>query len=450
MTLGLILVFFAAFAAFTWRRLEYGVVAIAAALPLYVVRFHVFGLPSTLLEGMLLTLFFIWIIQNRKKLREIMQNFFAQKFLTVGICMFFLASIISIFIAPDHIAALGLWRAYIFEPLLFFFVCIDTIHTKRQILTVCSASILSAGSIALYAIFQKIAGFGIPEPWTLERRVTSIYPYPNAIGLYLAPIVMIGIALLVWRLTVVIPTIRQLVEGIHKIKNYSICTVLCSALITLLLAIFFAKTEAALVALAISGIWFGFFWSKKSRRAAVALCIFLLFAMSISPPLQKTLQEKFFLNDWSGTVRKLIWKESIPMIQDHWIVGAGFSGYPERMRDYHKAEFIEIFQYPHNIILNIWSEMGIMGLVAFEMLIGWFFYILIRSLRILRNVPHGDERDFIRALAFGCFFAMMTIVIHGLVDVPYFKNDLAVFFWILMGLAVVVCTRTKELNQECT
>lgn len=32
--------------------------------------------------------------------------------------------------------------------------------------------------------------------------------------------------------------------------------------------------------------------------------------------------------------------------------------------------------------------------------------------------------------------SMAALLVHGLVDVPYFKNDLAVLFWILISLSI--------------
>ena len=46
--------------------------------------------------------------------------------------------------------------------------------------------------LSIFAIYQKFTGTFIPNPfWAAEatRRVTSFYPYPNALALYLAPIV---------------------------------------------------------------------------------------------------------------------------------------------------------------------------------------------------------------------------------------------------------------------
>ncbi len=39
-----------------------------------------------------------------------------------------------------------------------------------------------------------------------------------------------------------------------------------------------------------------------------------------------------------------------------------------------------------------------------------------------------------RAIHFGVLLALVGIVIHGLVDVPYFKNDLSLEFWTLMAI----------------
>ena len=40
-----------------------------------------------------------------------------------------------------------------------------------------------------------------------------------------------------------------------------------------------------------------------------------------------------------------------------------------------------------------------------------------------------------RPLQLGVLLALMGIIVHGLVDVPYFKNDLSLEFWVLLGLS---------------
>ena len=36
-----------------------------------------------------------------------------------------------------------------------------------------------------------------------------------------------------------------------------------------------------------------------------------------------------------------------------------------------------------------------------------------------------------------------VIIIHGIVDVPYFKNDLAIIFWVLLAILSIFNLRVK-------
>lgn len=136
---------------------------------------------------------------------------------------------------------------------------------------------------------------------------------------------------------------------------------------------------------------------------ALSIVISLLF-----PPLF----QKLTLQDYSGSVRLSQWSETIDMLQDHWLLGAGLSGYQTVFKPYHQATHLEIFQYPHNILLNIWVELGLLGLIAVGLL----------SWHVLRAEP---------SIA---IFALLQMIIHGLVDVPYFKNDLAFLTWIFLAI----------------
>ena len=108
------------------------------------------------------------------------------------------------------------------------------------------------------------------------------------------------------------------------------------------------------------------------------------------------------------------------MLLDHPAFGAGLNAYPQTLAPYHDNTLYEIFQYPHNLFLNIWTELGLLGLIAFF----WLAWLIIRT------AVHGrlKSRPYVLAL----FAALLAMTIHGLVDVPYFKNDLSVLTWILI------------------
>jgi hypothetical protein len=53
---------------------------------------------------------------------------------------------------------------------------------------------LSTVAVSVFAIYQYITGQYIPNDFwasSVNRRATSFFPFPNAVGLYLAPIIML-------------------------------------------------------------------------------------------------------------------------------------------------------------------------------------------------------------------------------------------------------------------
>ena len=56
-------------------------------------------------------------------------------------------------------------------------------------------------------------------------------------------------------------------------------------------------------------------------------------------------------------------------------------------------------------------------------------------------------RDGWRPYQLGVLLALLAVVVHGMVDVPYFKNDLSFEFWTLLGIAwagIVWANRAPE------
>jgi O-antigen ligase len=76
----------------------------------------------------------------------------------------------------------------------------------------------------------------------------------------------------------------------------------------------------------------------------------------------------------------------------------------------------------------MWSELGLLGLVAFVVLLGM---LLWRGWQ-----GFYTARGFTRPLLWGTSAAFTAIAVHGLFDTPYYKNDLSVEFWIVAALQV--------------
>jgi uncharacterized membrane protein YhaH (DUF805 family) len=73
--------------------------------------------------------------------------------------------------------------------------------------------------------------------------------------------------------------------------------------------------------------------------------------------------------------------------------------------------------------------LGLLGLLSFIWLGLAFFW---QNLKIVfkKTADLAKEQKWLNIVL---IFVMAEIVIHGLVDAPYFKNDLAVLFWIIIS-----------------
>jgi putative inorganic carbon (HCO3(-)) transporter len=121
-----------------------------------------------------------------------------------------------------------------------------------------------------------------------------------------------------------------------------------------------------------------------------------------------------------------LWSATLRMLSHYPIFGAGLSGFADRIAPYWNANHPERFIDPHNIVLNFWVETGLLGLFAFA-------WLLVVTFRISWLGWKQSDAGW-RPIFLGVLLAMVAIVVHGLVDVPYFKNDLSLLFWALAGL----------------
>ncbi|MAG11935.1 MAG: hypothetical protein CMI52_03975 [Parcubacteria group bacterium] len=382
------------------------------ALPTYQIRFALGNIPVTLLEISILILFAQWFFtQEKTRIKSLYEEY---KNLFRFIAVLLIAASISIFTSPDTTAAAGIWKAYFLEPILFFTVFIDVVRTKKELRLVVNALAFVAAAIAIATVAQALNWLPTLEPWKTDHRYTGLFPYPNAVGLFLAPLIPIFVA-----------------SSKCLCKRWDSILLMLTALISLL-AIFMAQSEGAVVALTGSIIIWGLFRGRRFRFGSITAIITAIFIIQTQP----LILDKLLLKDWSGTVRRLMWQDTVTMITHHPIAGAGLSGYPAAFAKYHKHPAIEIFQYPHNIILNTWSEIGLLGLIAFIAIIAYFGFILLTR-------PKTKHSYFQHALG----VSMLILVIHGIVDVPYFKNDLSILFWIIVGMLIAnphIDTDTKK------
>lgn len=375
-------------------------------LPTYLIRFDLGGLPTTALEVIFAILLIAWLMKREKRLVDIR-----------GWRLFMLAWIavatVAVFVSPLAREAAGIWKAYFIEPAIFFIMANDLLRNETDRLNALAALAWSAIVIGVVTIIQRITGLGIspmydgapPAAGEVEAwRATAFYGYPNAIGLFLAPLIP-----LFW-------TFRK--KKIFEVALY------VSAV-----ALILAQSEGAAIGAAAAILMLGLS-ERRSRKAIIVGFVTALIIAMVLPTRAKVI-ENLSLKGWSGRVRTEMWSETWNMLKDHALLGAGLSGYPIVFKPYHRAGHIEIFQYPHDIFLNFWSELGLAG----ALMLVWL------ALLIIKTYKRGD------AMSLAIIAAFVAILVHGLVDVPYFKNDLAMLWWLLLAMLVSIRAETKKAEH---
>ena len=452
-------------------RLDLAVMLLIMALPSYLIRFSIFNIPLTLLEAMILIAFIVWFLKNYKEIISNLKLKINYKFKVKNlklknypfnkeIILLLIISFISIAVAGFTDSAFGIWKAYFFESILVFILIFNVFQNKEKkainFTKIFWSITISAFIVSVFAIYQKITGnFIFNELWAEEktRRVVSFFGYPNAVGLYLGPIILIMFGWLIEKLK-------------NKSKKLKIVFIGLTIIISLL-SIYFAKSEGALVGVIAGLIVFGLLSGRKIRLIIILLVFIFGTSIMFYHPIRDYAVKKIFLKDLSGEIRKQQWKETWKMMTEskiRFIFGSGLSNYQNAIKPYHqegiffnkendpdfrrkivifnnkyRAEHwqpVEIYMYPHNIFLNFWTELGLAGLLLFVWIIIKFWII---GIKLIKNNNKNNKY-----LIIGLICSMVVIVIHGLVDVPYFKNDLSIIFWILIAMIGI-----KKITEEC-
>ncbi len=453
----------------TWRKFHHGIFLLFLLLPTYLIRFHIGPLPTTLLEMMIWIILVIWLIKYNKKIILNLKSYFLNhKSLFISICAFLLATTISIFTSVDIRAALGEWKAFYIEPFLIFLLIITTTNeqssknskqkhqNKLQVTSyklqktkivnsILSALIISGLVTSMFAIYQHFTGFLVPHAFWANGdsyRVTAWYGFPNGVGLFLAPLVPIATYLIKinfeeFKKRMLNVEYRILIKSKKGYIQNSIFYILFVSYILYLIsapfAVIFAKSTGGLIGM-LAGIGLLLLIYKKTRWITVVVCIIGILSLFSFSGLSSLKNEVLF-QDRSGQVRLSIYQETWEFLKDNPILGAGLASYSKKIEPYHttvNGEGIEIFHHPHNIFLTMWVNLGLLGLFG-------FLILLVTSYRLLVTKNRSKLNIFILA-------SLATIIVTGLVDSPYIKNDLSIFFWTIIALTII--SQTQRLDTK--
>jgi O-antigen ligase len=383
-----------------------GLATLACALtPAYTIRWRLGFYPTTLLEIAILATVAAFAYES---LRVRSMPAWRSPF-TVPAAIFILAGAISVLVAPDRRAAAGIYRAYLLEPIAFFFVLSTIVSTYQRALALLSG--LAAAGVVV-GIANSVVVLDAFRHHTLNPAVTGpviIYTNANDVALFLVPLLAIAGSIV-------------LHSADRRVRQVSLAFIIIAGAGTLL-----SLSRGGYLALA--AVALGLALSHRRRWWLVGAAVVAAIALALIPPIAHRLAVEVDFSNGSNTLvgRFELWRVSLQMLGQHILFGAGLSGFAQTLAPYWNPTHTDRFIYPHNIVLTFWSETGLIGLSAFA----WIMFVGFRQ------AWHGWRGEAFgwRELELGVLLALVAVVVHGIVDVPYFKNDLALEFWVLMGVA---------------
>jgi O-antigen ligase len=410
MTELFILAYFICFCILAWKNFSLAIGFLIIFLPAYLIRFNIGPIPSTILEINFFAIFLVWFTKHAKTdlpiIFEIIKRY---RFLFIFTFLLITSAFISCFLHPIPLRALAIWRAYFLEPILLFVIIIG--HKKNITADSLIKYLMVTGlGVSILAIIQKITGqFYPPSLWNDELfgRATSFFTSPNAVGLFLVPIFLLSLPLL---------------------QKYNPLALAHAILATV--AIGLTMSQGAWIAFLAGIIIYLFFINYK--KTALAITVFCAIAVFSIPALKSAV----FFEDQAGQNRLTLWRYSAEYLTEspqNFLLGAGLRRFfYEVQQPHYDVKQMERLIYPHNIFLNFWLETGLAGAIAFVGLIICSIIITLRN----KNYYPAQKAAFMAVMG--------ALIIHGLVDAPYFKNDLSMLFWII--IAIIILASQKKLS----
>jgi O-antigen ligase len=379
----------------------------AACLPLYVVRWHIGPLPTTLLE----VLVGVTVVTYAATLWTERRLPAARTAYDIPIALLLVAGLIGIVVSPDHVRAIGIYRAYFVEAIACFYIAVDMLRTRDELRTflfvaAVGSSLMAIGEIVLFAIVFA------HHQLDLSGAPAFLNTTPNAVALYLEPPLAFAIAFTVFPSQ---PKERWLAAGVLSL---------------IVVAMVLTLSRASYLAMAVLAVVLVLSVPSRAWRFRTVALLALLVLIVIEVPL---IGQRIATLGYSAELRSSIYGQAIQVLKQRPIFGAGISGFPIRVAPFRPGNQ-RIQLYPHDLWLTTWSELGLLGLISFAVI---FFGLLWRGVRALPRAT-----DLQRPILWGAVGALILYLVHGLFDSPYWKNDLSVEFWLLAALQVVAVRAT--------
>lgn len=395
-------------------------------IPFYFFRFSFFGIKTNIFEiavlmSLIVSLPFIYKNRNLKLGKD-----------WILPAVFIVVALISVIIASDKEKALGIFKGWFLVPAIFSWLITKNFN-KKDIGKIAIPLFVGLLIISVWAILQKFgfittlfyqSGDRNFDQYIANGRSFGPFDSPNFLAMYLTAATFLSLPII------------ELVRS----KWMKVLT-LFSFLIPVL-ALYFSGSRAGYITffiglLILINYRFINLQKTENRKPFFTASLVLLFLIiNIGYLFFST--HNFKPASDSDRIRIEIYGYGANLIQKHPVFGLGLGQFQSAIGEISKnnlsfqAYGLPYALHPHNLFLALWLNLGIAGLIIFI----WLVVLLFRGLYF----NDSKYKAYFIAAAF-------AILIHGLFDTTYFKNDLSTIFWLIFACSIILGkNETKHEN----
>ncbi len=448
----------------------------------------VFFIPysSAMTQGCLIVLLLAWLIKRTLILKSTpnqkiaVSYFFPSHGLQWPLLVLTALIIFTIPFSFDSALSLKKFFSRFVQQIFLMYCVAEIINTPKRLYQVLAMLLLTLIVVNSDVIFQYIYGHSfIFSDKLLFQRVSGPMRHPNDLGTLLVTVLPVILSLLI--------TKRFWMPFVFRQKFLLILTILGWLLFTCsVMSLGLSVSRGAWLAFTISMLGYGIYLKNYRLTGGVLFILMIFFWVfimncinvrsDISPkarmnalnkieanvsskeflikdeelleaPFENKLEnintikrldsEKVFLNFSS---RGFYWQTAINIWKERPLIGCGYNAYIQKL----KSMKVGHEEYPHNSLLHIAAELGLIGLFAYL----WFFIsLLLAGLDILKSISFHKN---LYILGVGLSFGILAWLIHSLLDTPWESLLLNILWWTLLGVLLSLKTvfQNFKLNQE--
>ena len=390
-------------------------------IPLYVIRFTIFGIPTNVLEIGVGVVFVLFLLQfkNYKALLKL-SNYWQLKTIIFG-SLLLLASI-GVFVSEELRSSLGIWKAYFFLPSLVLLI-LSQMGQKYYISLI--RGIIGSGLAVSIITIAQVVVLGLDG----EFRPTAMYAlgldsavsqggFANYIAMYLVPIFVLSLS----RRNVPVElrwfVIAVLFTGIISTQSYAGIFALIGVLgIWVLTRISISQqNQQNLITNPVLRKY------SLPILGVIITCITVFGTWQFNTPKFQSLLDMNNRN--SITTRVQIWDTSIAIIRDNPVLGIGLADFQRVYAETIPTKYFPPYEWlvpePHNLYFSFWLHLGLAGII-------WLIYMLrYIIIRLIESIKSNHWETYWLSLS------LLSIFLYGILDTPFWKNDLALLFLVIL------------------